>query len=69
MASISGILNEGLNGVGGNPNLGDPLNEFFGDNGYQFQDDPNNNFGADMYFDQLPPMPPTREEPAPVALP
>ncbi len=38
MASISGILNDNsLNvGVGSNNNMGDPLNGFFEDPGYQF---------------------------------
>jgi hypothetical protein len=47
MASISGILNEAAVGGGNN----DHLNGFFEDGGYQFQDDVNNNFGADMFFD------------------
>jgi hypothetical protein len=35
MASITGLLNESLNvGVGGNNNMGDPLNGFFEDGGY-----------------------------------
>ena len=37
MASITGILNEPLNvGVGSSNNMGDPMNGFFEDGGYQF---------------------------------
>jgi hypothetical protein len=36
MASITGILNESLNVGGSNNNMGDPLNGFFEDGGYQF---------------------------------
>ena len=62
MASITGILNESLNVGGSNNNMGDPLNGFFEDGGYQFQDDVNNNFGEDLFFGQLPPMPSARDD-------